>query len=57
LNDSYTGGSLEFPELGLTCRPTIGTAVIYPSGLNYKHKVTPVQSGERYVFIFRYNLK
>lgn len=47
LNDNYEGGEINFPEKGVTIKPRLGSAVIFPS--NEMHQVFPVISGERYM--------
>lgn len=49
LNDEYEGGSLFFPRLGLSYKPTTGELVLFPS--EYLHAVAPVVSGVRYCFV------
>lgn len=48
LNDGYTGGMVNFPELNVTHRPSQGDVLIFPSSSGYKHSVSKVISGERY---------
>ena len=45
----YTGGALEFPELGLSLRMTAGTAAVFSAHL--LHGVQPVKSGRRFALI------
>ena len=48
LNDTYQGGEIYFPTLGLTPAIKPGTVAFFPSTLGYLHGVTPVTSGIRY---------
>lgn len=49
LNDNYEGGDLNFPSYGRVVRPTVGAALLFPSGVGFTHRTTPVLSGTRYV--------
>jgi predicted 2-oxoglutarate/Fe(II)-dependent dioxygenase YbiX len=51
LNDNYTGGELEFTQLGLTIKPKPGMMIAFPSYKEFAHKVHPVQSGMRYSLV------
>ncbi len=51
LNDNYTGGELEFTQLGLTIKPKAGTMIAFPSYKEFAHKVHPVTSGFRYSLV------
>jgi len=51
LNDNYTGGELEFTQLGLTIKPKAGMMIAFPSYKEFAHKVHPVQSGTRYSLV------
>jgi hypothetical protein len=53
LNDTFTGGELIYPDLGLSVTPRPGSMVIHSAHL--KHQVFPVLGGERYsitTFVF-----
>jgi hypothetical protein len=53
LNDTFTGGELIYPTLGLSVTPKAGSMVIHNADL--KHQVFPVLEGERYsitTFVF-----
>lgn len=51
LNTGYEGGELCFPEFRWRASQLdAGTAVVFPCAL--LHQVTPVTSGDRYVFLF-----
>jgi predicted 2-oxoglutarate/Fe(II)-dependent dioxygenase YbiX len=51
LNDNYTGGELEFTQLGLTIKPKTGMMIAFPSYKEFAHKVHPVTSGFRYSLV------
>lgn len=51
LNDNYTGGELEFTQLGLTIKPKTGMMIAFPSYKEFAHKVHPVTSGTRYSLV------
>ena len=47
LSDDYTGGELEFTNLGLTIKPKKGMMIAFPSYHEFAHSVHPVKSGFR----------
>jgi len=51
LNDAFTGGAIEFPDIGLTVQPRTGMLVAFPSDHRYRHAALPVASGTRYVIV------
>lgn len=53
LNDDYEGGDVEFKDFlpGRTIKPNAGSMLVFPSGLEYIHKVNPVESGVKYALI------
>jgi predicted 2-oxoglutarate/Fe(II)-dependent dioxygenase YbiX len=51
LNDAFTGGAIEFPDIGLTVQPRTGMLVAFPSDHRYRHAALPVTSGTRYVIV------
>lgn len=53
LNDDYEGGDVEFKSFlpGRTIKPEAGSLLIFPSSLEYIHKVNPVKSGIKYALI------
>ena len=57
LNDSYTGGELEYKHFNLKWKPEKGDVLIFPSNYVYNHKVHPVDTGLRYAVVnwFRWN--
>ena len=50
LNDNYTGGELEFTQLGLTIKQKTGMMIAFPYK-EFAHKVHPVISGTRYSLV------
>lgn len=53
LNDDYEGGDVEFKEFmpGRTIKPDAGSMLVFPSNLEYIHKVNPVKDGVKYALI------
>lgn len=53
LNDEYEGGDVEFKDFlpGRTIKPPAGSLLMFPSNLEYIHKVNPVKSGIKYALI------
>lgn len=51
LNENYTGGELEFTQLGLKIKPKTGMMIAFPSYKEFSHKVHPVTSGTRYSLV------
>jgi hypothetical protein len=53
LNDDYEGGDVEFKEFlpGRRIKPDAGSLLIFPSSIEYIHKVNPVKSGVKYALI------
>lgn len=49
LNDSYEGGELDFPDLGVTIKPKAGSIVIFPSIEPFYHQSLMVRSGFKYM--------
>ena len=48
LNESYTGGVLEFPDLGLKPETSERTLAFFPGTKDYMHAVSSIKSGTRY---------
>lgn len=44
-NDSFDGGELVFPDIGVTIKPKIGLTVFFAA--NNPHRVNPLLSGQR----------
>ena len=55
LNDSYTGGEIEFfkPDMSSSqvIKPQTGRLIMWPSNFVYPHKVLPVKKGTRYSLV------
>jgi hypothetical protein len=49
--DNFVGGHIKFKYAGVDFSPKAGSAVLYPSSYMGTHEVTPVTSGERYVYL------
>lgn len=56
LNDDYDGGILRFPELGIEAPKQAGTLVVFPSGTDFLHEVTPVTRGKRFQIVTWYTV-
>lgn len=50
LNSDFEGGELIFPDYGLVIKPKAGDMLMFPSGHQYSHHVTPVTDGTRWYF-------
>ena len=50
-NDLFEGGDVHFKPWGITVPAKTGRVVMYPSNYMGTHEVTPVTSGERYVYL------
>jgi hypothetical protein len=48
LNDNYEGGSIEFPELGISYQPKANDALIFTSAPGFEYTVAKVTSGTKY---------
>ncbi len=48
LNEDFTGGELEFPELGLKPDTPPRTLAFFPGTKDYMHAVSSIMSGTRY---------
>jgi hypothetical protein len=49
-NEDYTGGEIEYSEIGISYKPREGSLIIHRG--EYLHKVNPVVSGIRYMSTF-----
>lgn len=49
LNDNYVGGEIDFPDLGVSIKPTAGSAIVFPC--TAMHLAKRVEQGEKY-YIF-----
>ncbi len=48
LNDSYSGGEVEFSDFDVLFKPKVWDVLIFPSAFAYRHAVRPVVDGVRY---------
>lgn len=48
MNDTYSGGELEFPRFDLKIKPEANSLLLFPSNHVYNHIVHPVTDGVRY---------
>ncbi len=51
LNDDYEGGEIEFPDYGITIKPTVNMVITFPSYYEFQHRVKPVTKGERFTLV------
>ena len=47
LSDDFSGGELEFPDIGMIVEPSAGSAIFFTGNEEYMHRVRPVISGSR----------
>lgn len=47
LSDDFSGGELEFPDIGMIIEPSAGSAIFFTGTEEYMHRVKPVISGTR----------
>jgi hypothetical protein len=52
--EDFSGGSIIFPNQGLTIFPRKGQLVLFPGNIDYPHEVVTVESGERRNLVFFY---
>jgi hypothetical protein len=58
LNDTYTGGEIEFPNLSIKMKPKSGTLIAFPStDERFIHQVVEVTSGRKWVAPCFWNIK
>jgi hypothetical protein len=48
LNDDYSGGLVEWPELGVSYQPKANELIIFPSAPDFKYSITEIMSGVKY---------
>lgn len=48
LNDDYEGGSVNFPELGISYQPKANELLVFPSTDNFNYSISSVTSGTKY---------
>ena len=51
LNDTYTGGEIDFPNFKFRLSPEAGMLVAFPSDHRYLHAARPTTAGKRYVIV------
>jgi hypothetical protein len=51
LNDTFTGGEMNFKLWDINVSPKAGSALLYPSNYIGAHEVSEVTSGVRWVFL------
>ena len=49
--NSYLGGELHYPKLGLNIKPKRGSLIIVPREDQYTHAVTKVENGNRFILV------
>ena len=49
LNDDYEGGEIYFSEHGIDLKPKAGSLIMFPSVEPYKHGVSNIKSGSRFM--------
>lgn len=49
INDDYQGGSLDFPNQGLSIKPEAGSVLMFPSTQPFVHDPTEIKSGEKVI--------
>jgi hypothetical protein len=48
LNDDYQGGSIHFPELGVTYEPKANEALVFPSASGFEYTIEKMTDGVKY---------
>jgi Rps23 Pro-64 3,4-dihydroxylase Tpa1-like proline 4-hydroxylase len=49
LNDSYSGGEINFPEQGVKIKPSSGSIIFFPSIAPFYHESLPILHGVKYM--------
>jgi predicted 2-oxoglutarate/Fe(II)-dependent dioxygenase YbiX len=50
LNNTYTGGEIDFPNLSIRIKPKAGTLIAFPSAdQSFLHQVLEITSGEKWI--------
>jgi Rps23 Pro-64 3,4-dihydroxylase Tpa1-like proline 4-hydroxylase len=49
LNENFSGGQTEFPDVNYACKPKAGRALAFPSEM--RHSAAPVLAGNKFVII------
>ena len=55
LGQPISGGELEFPNFGVTVKPTTGSVVLFPANFPYLHVAHPVNEGVKYSIVTWYS--
>jgi 2OG-Fe(II) oxygenase superfamily len=55
LGEPEDGGELEFPQMGVTVKPEVGSVIVFPSNFPYLHIAHPVKSGIKYSLVSWYS--
>jgi len=51
LNDDYSGGEIDFKNIGIKFKPKANSMVIFPSNFLFSHEALPVESGEKFAVV------
>jgi len=51
LNDSYSGGEIEFINFDLKFKPEKNSLIVFPSNFSYSHIANKVESGTKYIVV------
>jgi Rps23 Pro-64 3,4-dihydroxylase Tpa1-like proline 4-hydroxylase len=49
LNDNFSGGEINYPNIGITYKPVANDLVYHPSTYKYAHEVLEIKEGTRFV--------
>ena len=55
LGQPISGGQLEFPTIGVTVEPKVGSVILFPSNFPYLHIAHPVSSGIKHSMVTWYS--
>lgn len=55
LGQPISGGELEFPSLGVTVKPKVGSVLLFPSNFPYLHVAHPVSEGMKFSMVTWYS--
>lgn len=55
LGHPISGGQLEFPTIGVTVEPKVGSVILFPSNFPYLHIAHPVSSGIKHSMVTWYS--
>jgi hypothetical protein len=51
LNDDYSGGEIDFKNIGIKFKPKANSMVIFPSNFLFSHEALPIESGEKFALV------